>query len=191
MPEAESFKARVRSDLRSGADVRLVTAGYVGLYGAALIAQKRKKELCAHFYWESVEAASEANRFAEVNKGLIAKLDPAASKVFYISDDGFLSCLWRALSELRLGAQVDMEAVPIKQETVEICEYFSLDPYKIPSVGAALIVSYEADEVCRIMREAKVAASVVGTLDTGNDRILKHRGVKSFLNRPRRALFLI
>ena len=36
---------------------------------------------------------------------------------------------------------MEIEKIPIKQHTIEICEYFDLNPYQLMSTGAMLIAS--------------------------------------------------
>ncbi len=180
VPEARDLKTA----LLEGADIAIIVAGFVGLEGTALLAEKKARELSERFYWESIKTALCFMDEIRVNKkiGLALKSRPILLR--YVSREGFLSCLWNTLNELRIGAMVDLEAVPIKQETVEICEYFSLNPYDIPSSGAAIIVSSEAEEICRLLNEDGIKVRLIGSLNAGSDRILKHRGIKSFLNRP-------
>ena len=38
-----------------------------------------------------------------------------------------------------VGLEVDLKKIPIRQETVEICNYFGVNPYQIMSSGSMMI----------------------------------------------------
>ena len=51
------------------------------------------------------------------------------------SEGGVLAALWRILKRNRKGADFSMRKIPIRQQCIEICEFFGLDPYKENSEG--------------------------------------------------------
>jgi hydrogenase maturation factor len=87
-----------------------------------------------------------------------------------------------AISELagasRHGAELDLEAIPISQETEEICKAFGIDPFTSLSEGSLVITCRprKTGKVLAKLREAKINATVIGQLTksraiyaTGND----------------------
>ena len=67
---------------------------------------------------------------------------PSDGTVFLpMGRDGFFAALW-ALNELcGCGCDIDLEAVPVRQETIEFCEYFGADPYGEDSSGAVMLAA--------------------------------------------------
>ena len=79
---------------------------------------------------------------------------------------------------------VDLKAIPIRQETVEICECFRLNPYQLLSTGALLVVTENGKELCRIFCAQGMEAALIGTLQAGNDRVLYNDGETRYLDLP-------
>ena len=48
--------------------------------------------------------------------------------------------------EEKIGFEIAMGSISLKQETVEICEYYRLNPYQLTSAGSYLILTDEADQ---------------------------------------------
>ena len=46
-----------------------------------------------------------------------------------------------------VGLEIDLRAVPIRQETVEICEFFGVNPYQIMSSGSMMIAAEDGQAV--------------------------------------------
>ena len=52
-----------------------------------------------------------------------------------MGEGGFLSALWKMAEASQVGLEMDFSKVPIRQETIEICEIFDINPYKLNSEG--------------------------------------------------------
>ena len=46
-----------------------------------------------------------------------------------MGEGGFLSALWKMAEASQVGLEMDFSKVPIRQETIEICEIFDINPY--------------------------------------------------------------
>ena len=53
-----------------------------------------------------------------------------------------------------LGARIQLKKVPLKQETVEICDYFNISPYQLLSVGAVLLTATWPKVLAELAAEA-------------------------------------
>ncbi len=75
-----------------------------------------------------------------------------------------------AISELAAasgrGAELDLEAMPISQETEEICKVFNIDPFTSLSEGSLVITCRprKTGKVLAKLREAKINSNVIGQL---------------------------
>ena len=83
------------------------------------------------------------------------------------------------------GLQVDVKAIPIRQETVEICEFFDVNPYQIMSSGSMLIAAKDGLKVMRALQDAGIPAALIGSMTEGNDRILRNGEEIRYLDRPK------
>ena len=58
--------------------------------------------------------------------------EAGASARYLMGEGGFLSALWKMAEASGAGLSADLRSVPIRQETIEICEIFDVNPYKTP-----------------------------------------------------------
>ena len=49
-----------------------------------------------------------------------------ASALYAMGEGGFLSALWKVAEASQVGLTVDFRKVPVRQETIEVCEIFDL-----------------------------------------------------------------
>ena len=61
-----------------------------------------------------------------------------------------MAALWEMAEEEKIGFEIAMGSISLKQETVEICEYYRLNPYQLTSAGSYLILTDEADQVIEV-----------------------------------------
>ena len=89
---------------------------------------------------------------------------------------GLFAALWALCEETGAGCIIDLEKVPIRQETVEILELFKESPYEVSSMGSFLIFSNEPVK----------GASLIGFTNNTKSRIIKSGSLRRFLTPPQR-----
>ena len=97
-------------------------------------------------------------------------------------EGGVWAALWR-LADLAdeegrchpCGLQVLQSAIPIRQETIEICELLEQDPYRIPSGGWLFVA--ESD--------SRAEGTVIGHLVKGHARTVQGLEGTRYLDKPR------
>ena len=80
--------------------------------------------------------------------------------------------------------QADLRKIPVRQETIEICERFDLNPYRLFSEGALLIGTQNGAELELFCRQKGIPAAVIGKAVKGNDRLLYSGENCRYLERP-------
>ena len=113
--------------------MELVVTGFAGESGSRFVytdKESRKKLLDRYpksFFGVFEEAAS-----AEKQTEIPACTAPDSEDA---KEGGVFGAIWRLLKRNGLGAEFSQRAVPVRQQTIEICEMFSLDPYRMESEG--------------------------------------------------------
>ena len=69
--------------------------------------------------------------------------------MYACGEGGVYSAVWELAENAGLGARIQLKKVPLKQETVEICDYFNISPYQLLSVGAVLLTATMARKYWR------------------------------------------
>ena len=107
-----------------------------------------------------------------------------ASARYLMGEGGFLSALWKMAEASGVGLSADLRSVPIRQETIEICEIFDVNPYKLLSGGSILLGIQGGDAFVQELRREGIMAAVIGQTNSGNDRLLYSGGNARYLERP-------
>lgn len=107
-----------------------------------------------------------------------------ASALYAMGEGGFLSALWKMAEASEVGLEADFRKVPIRQETIEVCEIFDLNPYKLQADGAVLIGICGGEALVQRLRNEGFVAEVIGQTNSGNDRLLYSGGSARYLERP-------
>ena len=63
------------------------------------------------------------------------------------------AALWELSETAGIGFEIDMPQIALKQETVEICEFYRLNPYLMTSAGSYLILTDAGEAVIRALEE--------------------------------------
>ena len=79
------------------------------------------------------------------------------------------------------AAIADLEKIPIRQETIEVCEFYDINPYMLISSGCMLIGTPHGNKLVDQLAEKKIPAAVIGRATTGNDRIIRSGQETRFL----------
>ena len=78
-----------------------------------------------------------------------------------------------------------MKRIPVRQETIEICEFFGLNPYELISGGSLLMAADDGAELVRELAKIGVPATVIGKIRSGNDRVVINEDERRFLEPPK------
>lgn len=102
-----------------------------------------------------------------------------------ISRGGVYAALWELGDALDTGFAVSHDAIPILQETIEICELTGDNPYMIDGCGAVLFVAKDGGALADKLYEAGFEARVIGHLTDDRDRVITHDDEIRYLTPPR------
>ncbi len=145
-----------------------------GLGGTALLAGHFTDELAARYPRRFIERAAEFLTETEKNEeGYLAVADGAAY-VHAAAEGGVFGALWELAEYAECGLEIDLPAIPILQETVEICEYFDVNPYQLRTEGVFLILSEHGGRLCEVLEGKGVSAAVIGKTVPGLDRAVRN-----------------
>lgn len=168
--------------VRPGMDI-LVT-NRAGTAGASVLVREREAELGARYALPFLERAKQVDGCLSVRTAVGVALHSGASAVQDVSSGGIYGALWEFAQGSGVGLEIDLKAIPIRQETVEICEFFHLNPYKLLSTGSLLIAAEDGAAVVSEIRRAGGEAAMIGKATGGNDRVLLCGEERRFLERP-------
>lgn len=162
----------------------IVVTKWIGLEGTSILAKEREEELLKRFAPAFVNTAREFDQYLSVvGEGKIAA-QLGVSAMHDITEGGVFGALWEIASAGNVGLDIDLKAIPIRQETVEVCEYFHANPYQMMSSGSMMIATDDGNTLIQALKDAGIHASIVGRTIAGNDRILRNGAEVRYLDRP-------
>lgn len=168
--------------IEPGQDV--VVTKWIGLEATAILSKECEEELSARFPAGLVDVAKGFGKYLSVVKDARIAVDCGVTAMHDITEGGVFGALWEMASGAGVGLEVDMKKIPIRQETVEICEYFGLNPYQIMSSGSMMIVTDQGHELVRRLEAEGIHGTVIGRTTGGNDRILRNGEDVRYLDKP-------
>ena len=101
-----------------------------------------------------------------------------------LSEGGIFGALWEIADGAGIGLDVALKRIPIQQETVEICEFFGLNPYQMLSTGALLIAAADGEGLVQKMALEGIPSAVIGRTTSGKERILRNGEEVRYLDKP-------
>ena len=168
---------------KPGQDI-LVTK-WIGIEGTSIIAKEKERELKGHFSESFVETAKGFDQYLSVLPESRIAVEHGVSAMHDVTEGGIYGALWEVAEASGIGLEIDLKAIPIRQETVEICEYFELNPYYLISSGCMLMAAERGHDLVRELQAAGIPAAVIGKAVEGKARRIWNGGEESYLERPK------
>lgn len=165
-------------------DQDIVVTKWIGLEATTILAKEREEELAKRFPSVLVDTARDFDQYLSVVPESKIAMEHGVTAMHDITEGGVFGALWEMASGAGVGLEVDLKKIPIRQETIEICEYFGLNPYQIMSSGSMMIAADDGYELVRKLELAGIHAAVVGRTNSGNDRILRNGEDVRYLDKP-------
>lgn len=162
----------------------LVVTKWIALEATSILAKEKESELLKHFPERLVGEAEGFDAFLSVIPESKIAMKHGISAMHDITEGGIFGALWEMGSGSGCGMECDLKKIPIRQETVEICEFFDINPYMAMSSGSMLIAARDGEGLAEKLRAAGIPASVIGCMKTGNDRIIRNGSEIRYLDKP-------
>jgi hydrogenase maturation factor len=150
----------------------ILMTNYAAMSGSAVLARRKETELKRKFPKWLLDLVITFGKWTTKSAELKILKDHNASVVLESGDGGVMKTLWDLGEEAKSGFTVDIMDIPIRQETVEICEFFHIDPYRLESKGTYLAVLEDAMSAKAALREIGVESEIIGRLESGNAKVI-------------------
>ncbi len=166
--------------LKPGQD--LVVAGYAGLAGSAILANDQRARLSEWFSAEWLDQAGEMENSLQQDK--VDWSEVGATDWESAGEGGILSAIWCLSGAYGTGVEFALRKIPVRQDTIEICERLELNPYRLYSHGCWLLSSKNGGRTVENLREKGIPAQVIGSVTKGIAREMIVENGHGFLERP-------
>lgn len=190
----------------------IVMTGYAGYAGAGRIADVRAKDLHKRYHPDFIDQAADYLNHLSMakvigtvrdfgcgeseNHGILHpqyqspknqknKKSQISQSLFVCGAGGVFGALWRLAKTGDVGFDVDMKKILLKQQIVEICDYFDINPYMLDAQGAMLVCTDRGEALARVLEDAGYPAAVIGLVKEGHDKCLINEDEVRHLDMPR------
>lgn len=178
----ESGRGRAKA-AEPGQDV--VVSKWIGLQGTAYIARKNRARLFDRYPAYLVEKAMGFDRYLSVLPEAGVAAEAGVSVMHDASEGGIFGALWELAEGSGVGLTVDMRKLPLRQETVEVCECCGVNPYELLSGGCLIMTTFDGAGLASALEAAHIPARIVGKVTDSHDRILVNGDEIRYMDRPK------
>ncbi len=164
-----------------GQDV--VLSKWVGLEGTALLARRRRQEIAAKYPPYLAEEAGSFDRYLSVVPEAATAMKSGVCAMHDVSEGGIFGALWELAEGAGVGLDIDLKKIPLRQETVEVCECCGVNPYELLSGGSLLMTAEDGNLLAEALRAEGIPAAVIGRTTKGRERIIRNEEEARYLER--------
>lgn len=169
--------------IKPGMDILMTK--WIALEGTIGIVEARELELKKRLPAYLLETAKDFSKYLSVETEI--KLASNYSAITYpISQGGIFSALWNMAEASKVGLEIEVRKIAVRQETIEICECFRLNPYLLLSNGALLLAADRGHDIARRIQKEGIACTVIGKATDSKDRILWNEEECRYLDRAQK-----
>lgn len=156
----------------------------VGLSGTAVLANEKYDELKKRYPARYIEEAKSFSQETSALSEAAVAMKSGLCRMFAVSEGGIFASLWETARIAGVGLEVDLKRIPIRQETVEICDCLGINPYELMSDGALLIMAPEGEPLVEALNERGFDAAIVGKTRGDNDKIIRNDDEVRYVDKP-------
>lgn len=167
----------------AGQDILLTK--WAGMGGTIVLSKKEQDRLEKRLPSYIVENGIALEKELSVLPESRIAMETGALGMHDVSRGGIFSALWELAEKGNVGIEVDLKKIPIRQETIEICEILGVNPYELYGAGALLIVSDKGNQLLYELEKQQIPAAIIGKITKENGKVILNGEETRYLDRPK------
>lgn len=165
--------------LKPGQDV--IAIGNLAIEGTAILAVEQEEVLKERFQDSFLQRAKDTLEEICMVKEAAAAVKSGVTILKEAGEGGIFGALWELAEDSGVGLEIDLRKLPVRQETIEVCEALHRNPYELVSRGCLLAGCDNGNDTIKQLAEAGINAVFIGKATGGNDRIIWNEDEKRYL----------
>lgn len=153
---------------------QMVMSKWTAAQGTAWLAECYGRQLQGRLPGRILEEALDFRRDIDCTREGWAAMEFGVSAMRAVGEGGVFRACREFGDELNMGLRIDLERIPVQQETVELTEYFGINPYELCGWGSLLMLTNDGEGLSHTLGEAGIPAVVIGSVTTGQDKVILH-----------------
>ena len=159
--KVEKDKLVLTENAKIGQD--LIMTKWAGLEGTTIIAKDCREELAKVFSEDFLNNAQDFTNFLSVVPEGRIGADFGAT-IHDATEGGVLGAIWEIAESSGVESEVYLDKIPVRKETIDICNYYNISPYKLISSGCMIIASYDGSNLVEKLRTNGIEANIIGKI---------------------------
>ena len=177
----EAYEQMLTPSSAAAPGMDIIVTGYVGLEGTAILANEKRAELETRFSKAFIDKSAAYIDHISTAMEAASAIGAGVAAIHDASQGGIFGALWDMAEASGIGLDIDLKKLPIRQDTIEISEFFDINPYKLLSGGSLIIIAADGTRVLRELEKTGQNAVIVGATTDSNDRVLISGEERRFL----------
>ena len=163
----------------------IVISKWIGLEGTAVLAKAYSQELLTRYPAYLVEEAAAFDQYLTIVEEAATAVKSNVCAMHDASEGGIFAALWELAESAGVGLTIDLKKLPLRQETVEVCEFCNVNPYELKSGGCLVMTAEDGPGLVMALAAEGIPAVIVGKVTDSKDRILINEDEVRYMDRPR------
>jgi hydrogenase expression/formation protein HypE len=156
---------------------KIICSGWVGAEGTGILLSNGKEYFSKVFSRERINHGEMISKKIEISDRILSvnkKWHDSINLVHDVTEGGFYGALYECLYPHSLGCNIDTSKIPLNQVTKEISKLLNINPFKLISSGAVIIVCDEnkaSEIVAWFMENDEIPVAIVGEVTELGDSL--------------------
>ncbi len=159
----------------------LIMTKWIGLEGTVALVGEKLTQLETRYPLQLLEQAADFEKHLSIIEEAATAIKSGATAMHVVREGGIFGALWEFAQRSGVGLVVDLKRIPVKQETIEVCEFFDINPYELLSGGSLLIAADNGMDIVAALQQQGIEAAIIGKVNDSNDRVVINGEEKRFL----------
>ena len=159
----------------------ILIANWIALEGTVILAAEKEQELLTRYTAPFLDKTKALKKFLDIQKAAQIAAGHGVGAMKDGSRGGIFGTLWEFAEASGIGLEIDLKKIPIRQETVEVCEFLGINPYELHAGGCLLMAAEDGNALVQALEREGIFATVIGKATAGNDRVLLNEEERRFL----------
>lgn len=165
------------------ANDKIVMSKVAGLEGSAIIALDLEDKIKDVLSKEQINNLKNLiNETSVIKEGLIAN-EENVSLLHDATEGGIFGGVWEMATNAGFGAIINIDDIPVLEETKIICSHLNINPYKLISSGVMIFITKEDKSLINKLAEENISSATIGYL-TKDTNIYICKGDKKHILSP-------
>lgn len=144
-------------------ELDIVMTKWMGISGTAILATEKEEEIKTRLPEFFVKDCKELGQFVSIkSEAAVAGKLAGTVAMHDVAHGGIFTALWELAERLGLGLQINLMDIPVMQETIEVCEFFDINPYKLRGDGSLLIATKNGAALVEELRKNEILGTIIG-----------------------------